>query len=272
MTEGFGEGLRGHLFHSFSLVFTIGGTIVSLIIVREYWWISLLFVAASYVALGTFAYRRHRELDQAQAEHRREQDRLRAERQEAVQRAQEAERKLNEVPANILAELQRIIGAHSFKELAGMLVRQADFVERMTSFTRASPKPISLRTFTKQGGGLYALAKVEAEAAAHVRIGDSFLLIRRAANGLETTSARLLVHQLPEPGKDVLMFRIVDYLSDELGHIDRLAQGGDVEGMKGYRVRVACDVARYGRLDMHNLAETIEGLANEIGQFRGRIR
>lgn len=93
--------------------------------------------------------------------------------------------------------------------------------------------------------------------------------MRRAANGLETLSARLVVHQVPEAGKDLLGFRITDYVNAEMDLIDGLTQSRDVEGIKGYRVQAACNVARYQGLDVAPLVVVLERLVGELAQTRG---
>jgi hypothetical protein len=191
-------------------------------------------------------------------------DRLQSEQRALSERLQAAEQKLNEVPSDILIQLQRIIAVYSRDELGRALAARADFIGRMQSFLRASAKPINLRAFTRQGGNLYAVAKAPSAALEHVRPGDPFLLVRKAPTGLETPSARLLVHQPPEPGKDVVMFSIAEFLADEMGHIDSLARTGDVAGLKGYGIKFDCDLAGYGDLNLQSIAGGITRLVRDI--------
>ena len=60
------------------------------------------------------------------------------------------------------------------------------------------------------------------------------------------------------------MFHIDDFLSDEMGHIDHLARSGDVQGIKGYAIRLACDLASYGEVDFRQFAVAIARLTDDF--------
>jgi len=271
MPEGFWEGWGHSLFNWKAFVFTIAGTIVALVLVREYWWVSVLIVMAVYLASGRYAYAKHRGLQKAEQRHHAEIEAVRLEARAASDRVKEVERRLAEVPSDILQELQAVIRAHSHAELARVLLARADFIGRMRGFTSSSAKPINLRTFTRQGDKLYAVAKADSTALSFLRVGDPFLLVRRSADGLETPSARLVVHQAPEAGKEVVMFEIADYLSDEMEHLDSLAHSGDAKGIRGYAILFACDLAAYEGVDFQHFAVAIARLVDELAGNRGGV-
>src|SRR5438874_1621055 len=118
MPEGFWEGWGQSLFNWKGFVFTVAGTLVALVLAREYWWVSVLIVVAVYLASGCYAYRKHRELLKTEERHRVELEVARLEARSASERVQEVERRLAEVPSDILNELQAVIRAHSHAELA----------------------------------------------------------------------------------------------------------------------------------------------------------
>lgn len=269
MADGFLEAWGRQLFTWFAFVFTVVGTIVALGLAREYWWISVLVVLAVFAASASFAFWKHRELEQERHRHREEVKRFSDEHQQMTRRLQDSERKLNDVPYEILINLQRVIAGHSFAEATRILAEYADLIGRMTRFAAALSRPINLRAFVRQAGDLYAIAKVASQALEHVRVGDPFLLVKRSTGGLETHSARLIVHQAPDLAKEIAMFRIGDYLSDEMGHIDKLAQSSDIEGMKGYTIRVACDLSQYEGVDVQGMAKALSQLVQDVARNRG---
>lgn len=269
MVEAFGKEIGRHLLSWSGWLFTVGGTSLALWWAREHWGISLLIVLTFAGAALTFSYQTYRKRAEAETRHESEMSAGRAREQAMADRVQEVERKLLEVPSGILLQLQRVIQTHSFAEMARRLVADAEFVERMRDFANASSKPIAPKVFTSVAGELYVLAKAEAVALTQLRVGDPFLLMRRAANGLETLSARLVVHQPSDPKKETVCFRIADFLGDEMNHIDSLARSGDVEGIKGYRVQAACDIADYENLNMSNLSVILERLIRGIDSYRG---
>jgi hypothetical protein len=83
-------------------------------------------------------------------------------------------------------------------------------------------------------------------------------------DGLETPTARLAVHQPPVSGKEVVMFEIVGSFSEEIGHIEQLADSRDVAGLKGYRLAPACAVENYPEVDLGALAAFIDRLLNDL--------
>jgi hypothetical protein len=90
--EGFTHGLVSYLLSWWGFVFTVGG----LILAREHWWIAGLIVVANALAIGCFAYNKHRGEAQAKADHH-----------AMAQRLQEVEQRLNEVSFELLAAPNR---------------------------------------------------------------------------------------------------------------------------------------------------------------------
>src|SRR5205085_11645912 len=69
MADGFFEKWGKYLFNWYGFVFTVLGAVVGLLLAREYWWVSVLIVVATFLASGFFAYHHHRTLVQAQEQH-----------------------------------------------------------------------------------------------------------------------------------------------------------------------------------------------------------
>jgi hypothetical protein len=264
MAEGFLGGLHRSWLLWSGWLFTVAGTTFGLLVVQAYAWIGALVALAGLCAVTGFAYERYTELRKAEGRHAAETGRLERDLQTAREHAEQAERKLNEVPLTILTRLQATIAAYSSDQLGRLLNRHAEFVGRMQRFLRDAPKRLNFRTFTKQTGSLYAVAKGPPEALAHLRVGDPFLLLHVGTDGLETQAARIAVHQPPESGKDIVMFRIVASLSEEIGHIERLAESRDVAGMKGYRLTPACSVEGYPDVDLGALADFVNLLLEDL--------
>jgi hypothetical protein len=261
-------------------IFTVVGVVVSLIIVKEYWWLSALILGTIFLSLLLYAYRCHTDLEKARGSHAEElrgvEERRQAELQPlrdelrtATERLRETEGRLSQVGFETVARIEQLLASHSASELSRELTEYARFVGRMCDFKRHSTKPIDLRTIAAQAGGLYVVAKAEGEALCHVAVGDEFRLVKQGQAGVQTPCADLVVHQPPNAAKNVLYFRIKRYLSDEMGHLEQLARSGDVQGIKGYGIELACDVTPYGADDIPNLIRLIQQLVEDIASRRG---
>jgi hypothetical protein len=261
---GFLESWGRSLFNWFGFVFTVLGAIIGLALAREHWWISVLIVIATVAASGSFAYFAHSDRETAARRHQKQVSVLHAELGAAAGRLQDAERMLNEVPYELLSNLACMCASYSLSKSARLLVERVDFVARMVSFAQISAKPINLRSFVRQGGGLYVVAKAESKALQQLKRGDPFLLVKKSSEGLATPCARLVVHQPPDQAKGVVMFHICDYLSDEMGHLENLASSGNVEGIKGFGVQMIPDVTSYGNLDLTNLVQVVSRIVRDI--------
>src|SRR5207249_3329282 len=119
---------------------------------------------------------------------------------------------------------------------------------------------------TFQSGEFYVVGKVKAEALQFLKVGDPFLLLRKSADGLETTSARLIVHQPPELAKEVVQFRITDYVGDEMRHLSQVAQRQDVQGMKGYTIKSALSMEGFGDFDLQATVPVIHRLLDDLAR------
>jgi hypothetical protein len=246
MRGGFWRQWGGSILKCLALVFTIPGGIIALAASGEGQWIWPFIIIALYLSSIYLLLRKSQDEKQ-----------LRAKLEERNQLLEQTREKLNEVPYSILMELQRVIELNALSQTARSLAAYAEAIERMKMLTQASPKPINLRTFRRQGGSLYAVAKVKLEALNHIRPGDQFLLTKKSESGLETPCATLVVHQPPNLVNEVAFFQIQDFLSDEMGHIENLAQGGNVEGIKGYLIKPAIDLSGFRDVDFQTFPETL---------------
>ena len=123
--------------------------------------------------------------------------------------AGEAERRLNAVPIAVIEQLVSLVSGGVSARLVEAIVENVRRVERLRKFLQLESKPLNPRTFTKEAGCLYAVAKVgSAEQAAVLREGDLFALVRRGANGISVDCARLRVHQPPANG--TVVFEVFD--------------------------------------------------------------
>jgi hypothetical protein len=267
MAVGFLTGLNQHLLFWSGWVFTVGGAVASLWIGKEYGWIGALCSLIGLISLTTFAYQMHRQLGEAETRYGAEKAQLEADRQAARERADQAERNLNEVPAELLLQLHATIQAHSFEDLARRLERHADYVERMTKVSQVVGKPISIRTFAKRAGMLHVEGKAEQNAIQHLRQDDPFFLEFKDANALVTKSARLRVHQLDQR-KEIVWFRVVAFLADEMAQMDALADKQDVPG-KNYSARPVCDLRQYASLDLASATAVLRLLTADLTQSSG---
>jgi hypothetical protein len=268
MAEGFLGGLHRHLIFWSGWVFTVGGAVASLWIGKEYAWIGVLLFLAGLTALTAFAYQKHRDLQQAQQEHQARTSQWEADLRAARERAEQAERRLNEVPLDLVNRLQEMLASYTFEEAVRLLAEQAEFVARMQRFSQAVGRPLNLRIFIRQGGQLHAIAKAPSAALEHLRVGDRFRLLYRSASGLETMSAWVEVSQPVNLTQETAAFRFVRFLEEEMGHIDQLARSRDVRSMAGYSLVPDCDPGRYPDLDLSLIRQVLQRLALEIAQRR----
>ena len=245
-SDGFVRGMGLALFNWWGFTFTVGGTILALWFAKEHWWISLLVVVANAGACGWFAYTKHKGEMIAKTD-----------RDGTLLRLQEAERKLNEVPLELLTQISQIVASVSLMDLARILSKSAAMVDRHRQFVAVKGKPLPLRRFVWQGDRLFAIAKADAAALEHLRIGDPFLLQKKASSGLEVVVARLVVHQPPDLVKEVVHFAVTTPIPPDLEAIAALAAERDVKGVTDYSVRPAYDLSRYHTLDLASLPEAI---------------
>ncbi len=268
MAEGFFSGLHRNGLAWSGWLFTVAGTVFGLWTSQAYAWLGALCAVTGLFTLTALAYQRQRELSELEGRRVAQMGRLERDLQTARDQAERAERKLNELPANTLLRIEEVITANAFPQWVAWLVRHAEYVERMIRFAQASHRPMSLRTFVKQSGGLFAVARAEGAAVALLRDGDPFLLTHESARGLTTDSAQLVVHQRDE-GEGLVWFRIEVFLGEEMPHLDALASTKDVAGLTGYSVRPLCSVERYTNLNLSSAAELIRRLADEIAGAAG---
>jgi hypothetical protein len=192
-------------------VFTVGGAIASLWIGNEFRWIGGLFLLTGILAVTGHSYAVYREVQT-----------VRGERDRLVEELRVAERKLNEVPLTMLAELQAFIAAQSLGEMAARLIDHADYVFRMRQFEAGLNRRIELRSFVRQGGLFFAVAKVPPQALALLHREDRFILVRDV-DGLKTDAALLEVNQRPDSNGETLHLRVIRELSEEITHLEALA-------------------------------------------------
>jgi hypothetical protein len=263
--KGFMREYGRYLWDVGAWVFTVGGAIAALLLANDHFWYSILIFASITLSCLLFAFSRHRKLDKAQEAHQAERQRLLAEKDTAVQRLQDAERRLNEVPLDILTKIQTLVATSAYRVIADLLKRHAEIIVRMRSFDDAlQKKPLNLRRFTNQADILHVIAKGAGEALQHLREGDAFLLVRIGADGLATDAAVLTVSQQPDLKREVAYFAIARYITDEMGHIKALAAVHDIEGIKGYTIRLPFDVARYDGLDIAHFTTVIDRFMVDI--------
>jgi hypothetical protein len=257
MADSFFDTLGKHLFIWSGWVFTVGGAVGSFVLGQANAWIGWLAICTGVLALTGHAFalhRRCRELEEA------------TEKQTA--RLQEAERKLNEVPLDLVNRIRELIAPQSAADVAAQLAAHADFVVRVQQFIAATSGDIHLRTFIKRDDRLFAIAKVATAALVHLRDDDAFVLVR-SAEGLRTDCALMVVHQKPDPAHGVVYFRLVEILSDEVRALEKLAAEREVTGLTGYTLRPACDHGWYGPLESATISDAIKRLAEGLERERG---
>jgi hypothetical protein len=249
-------------------VFTVGGAVAGLVVSKEYAWVGGLFLLTGLCALTAFAYQKHKDLLRAKKEHQAEKRRIEEDVRNERTRAENAERRLREVPSDILLRLEATIRAHAFAELAEVLGRHADYVARMTRLAEALTRPITLRTFVKRAGMLFVDAKLDPDPIGRLRQDDPFLLEFKNPGGLTTASALLQVHQL-EAAKELVWFRVGPSSGEEIARVDALAEKQEVPA-KGYTARPVCDPTRYAGANLDGAAPLIRDLTDEITRLRSQ--
>jgi hypothetical protein len=269
MPESFFTGLHRSWFAWSGWLFTVGGTVYALAISEKYAWIGALIAMAGLLALTAFAYQRHQELRSVESAHAADRTRLEEELRTASERAEEAERKIDSVSAELVLRIQEFFSASSFQQCISYLISHAQYVGRMVEFVeQTASHPPSLRTFVNQSGKLYAIARVESAAIGPLKDGDPFVLTHKDSKGLITDSAQLLLHQRDQSA-GTLWFRVEAYLSDEMAHLEALASKKDVAGLTGYSIRPVCAVQQYTGANLTNAVELVRRLAEEMAQKRG---
>jgi hypothetical protein len=270
MTEGFLGGLNRQLIFWAGWVFTVGGAAISLGVGGQFAWIGALCVVTGLLALMTFAHQKHQELRQAQERQEAAKQQYETALRAAVERAEQAERKLNEVSREILLQLQATVEGQSFANQAALVAEFATYVKRMCAFEQASGRPLTLKVFVKRAGKLYTNAKLSADAMTPLREEDRFLMEFKNPSGLFTPSAVLEVWQL-EPVKETIWLRVTEYRSDELKSIEVLADRQEVQA-KGYTARPLCDLALYTSLNLTDAEAAIRVLTGEFLQLREKAK
>lgn len=272
--------LGPYLIGWWGFVFTVGGTIGGLVLAREWWWISVLIVLANAGGCFVFAYKAYRSEAQAKAdhaahlaklvdEHSSEMKQLQLIKQEAEYRREEAERRVNEVPLDIVTKLQSIVQAVSYSDLGRALSACAEIIERHKHFLAAASKPLSLQTLTRIGDRLFALVKAPVDALALLRVDDPFVLVKRA-DGVELEVVSLLVHQPPDTKKEVAYFAIVPPIPPELETMADLLAKGEVSRIQRYSIRPAYSIAKYTNVELSAVPQAIALLVQEaLSRLRG---
>ena len=257
MADRFWDGFGKQLIFWAAWVFTVGGAIGSFVLGQAYAWIGWLAVLAGVLALSGHAYSLHRRCRELELGN----DAL-------TGQLRDAERKLNEVPLDLVNRIQQLVTPQSVTDVAGRLAVHADYVLRVRQFMAAVTGDIHLRTFSKRDDNLFAIAKVAEAALAHLRESDVFMLVR-SAEGLRTDCAKMVVHQRPDPAHGVVIFRLVELLSDEVRALERLAAVREITGLTGYTLRPVCDSGWYGAVESATIPEAIKRLAEGLERERG---
>ncbi len=255
MPDRFLEILGRQLFVWSGWVFTVGGAAGGFVLGEGYSWIGWLAVLTGLLALTGHSYSTHRRCRDLEAENAR-----------ATVQLREAERKLNEVPLDILNRIRELVKPQSLAEAAAQLAAHADYVLRMRRFVAAAGD-VHLRTFSQRDGVVFATAKIPTEALSPLREKDVFILVR-TADGLRTDCAVMAVHQTPDPAHGVVHFRLTQLLSDDVRAIETLAAAREVTGLTGYTLRPVCDAGWYAALDSTTIPEAITRLAEGLDRER----
>jgi hypothetical protein len=255
MKDRFFDVLGKQLFAWSGWVFTVGGAVGSFVLGQAYAWIGWLSVLAGVLALTGHSFSTHRRCRELEVQNARLADEVR-----------EAERKLNEVPLDLVSRIQELVTPRSLTELAAQLATHADYVLRIQRFTAAlAGADVHPRTFVRRDGALYAVAKVPDAALSHPRERDVFVLVR-AADGLRTDCALIVVHQPPDQG--LVHFRVAQLLSDDARALEQLAATREVAGLTGYTVRPWGDPGWYAALASATIPEVIVRVAEGLERDR----
>jgi len=261
MAESFGLVMGQRLLFWSGWFFTVFGVLVGLYLSKEYAWIGILIAVGGLLPLGTHAGWVHKRLAEAEQEHGRELGDAKQQHREEVRRRELAEQRLAEVPAAAIARLATLVSEGAADELLGLLVQQAGLVGRLQKFMATATKPLIVRSFQRLQGELYVMVRGVPEALSHLRPGDAFVLVRRNEAGVEIDAARLAVHQPLLIGADVVVFRVVVAIADDIVHLSGLAGERAIEGIKGYGLNVALDLTGTPSLDFAQVAQALPHLA-----------
>ncbi len=257
MADRFWDGFGKQLIFWAAWVFTVGGAIGSFVLGQAYAWIGWLAVLTGVLALTGHTYSLHRRCRE-----------LAVGNDALTGQLRDAERKLNEVPLDLVNRIQQLVTPQSVTDVAARLAAHADYVIRIRQFMAAVTGDIHIRTFLKRDDKLFAIAKVAGAALTYLREEDAFILVR-SAEGLRTDCARLIVHQRPDPAHGVVHFQLVELLSDEVRALERLATAREISGLTGYTLRPVCDPGWYGTLESATIPEAIKRLADGLERERG---
>ena len=225
MADTFVEALGKRLFIWSGWIFTIFGAAGSFVLGQATAWIGWLVLATGVVAITAHTlacHRLRRELEQEKAN--------------LAAQLREAERKLNEVPLDLVNRIHELVAPRSVTDIAARLAAHADTVIRMSQFAASVTGAIQLRTFTMRDNCLYAIAKVAEKVMSHLREEDVFILVH-AAEGLRTDCAIMIVHQRPDPKHGVVYLRVMKALSDDVRTLEQLTATRNVSGLTGYTLR-----------------------------------
>lgn len=257
MAERFSDALGKQLFIWSGWAFTVGGAIGSFVIAEAYAWIGWLFVGVGLLAVTAYAVALHRRMRELEANNRKLTD-----------QATEAERRLNAVPIAVLEQLVGLVSVSVSTRLVEAIVENVRRVERMRKFLQLDTKPLNPRTFTKEAGRLYTVAKVGSAAqVAVLQEGDLFALVRKGANGISVDCARLRVHQPPANG--TVVFEVFDPTGGEMTALSQLAETRDVAGITGYFIQPTVDVSKFPEFSADVVAAVIRGVAQELALNAG---
>jgi hypothetical protein len=158
MAGRFSDALGKQIFVWSGWVFTVFGAVGSFVLGQANAWIGWLVVGTGVLALTAHAFalhRRCRELEEANAKQ--------------SEYLREAERKLNEVPLDLVNRIRELVTPQTLSDVAGQLAAHADYVLRVRQFMTAVAGDIHLRTFFKRDDKLFAIAKVAEVALTHLR-------------------------------------------------------------------------------------------------------
>lgn len=257
MAERFAEALGKQLFIWSGWVFTVGGAIGSFVLGQAYAWIGWLFVAVGLLALTAHAVALHRRVREFEAANR-----------NLTEQAAEADRRLNAVPMAVMEQLVGLVSGGVSVRMVEAVVEQIRRIERIRKFVQLEAKPLNPRTFTKEAGRLYAVAKLASqEQAAVLMEGDLFALVRRGGNGISVDCARLRVHQPPKDG--TVVFEVYDPTGGEMTALSQLAETREVAGITGYFIQPYLDVTKYPEFDADQLAAVIRLVIQELDPNAG---
>jgi hypothetical protein len=243
-------------------IFTVFGVIVSLVLVKEFAWIGALMAVAGLIPLGSHSWWVHQRLQEADRRHHDELEAARQRNTDEVKRREQAEQRLALIPAEALARLAELVSEGKMNELIASMQRKAEWLSRARQYQKTLNKPLRVRTFQYIQAELYVIASGIGEAVLNLRPGDPFILRRQSEAGIVVESARLIVNQPVEAGKDRVHFRAVEMLADDMIHLAGLAGDQAVEGIKGFSIAIDANMETTPQIDFASVAEAIPHLAS----------